>query len=155
MSGRPCSICSKPALAKFVDASPDLTAAALSRQAEQMGMELSADRILNHRKHRSAEAYLAPAKRKSDFAVLVREKAVEQFEAGELDLREKDHVAGINAGLKAQAIIDKRELLNKRNTQADALLALLGALRGDPYEAPLQLDDGLTIEGEAVEVETD
>lgn len=154
MSGRPCSVCSKPALAKFVDSSPDLTAAALSRQAEQIGMALSAERILNHRKHAQAHDHLKPAKTKRDFAVLVQEKAIEQLESGELDLRDKDSVPGVNAGLKAQAILDKREDRNKRNTQSEALVALLAALRGDPYE-PLMLDDGMTIDGEAIELDAD
>lgn len=138
MSGVRCSICKTPALAKFVDASPDLTMAALSRQAETLGMDLTADRISTHRTHREAEVPIGQgvAKRKSDFAALVRERAYEQFENGELDLTLKDHAAGINAGLKAQGILDKREQQQKKHTQADMLVALLGALRGEGYMLP-------------------
>jgi hypothetical protein len=148
-----CSVCKTPALSKFVDASAELTAAALSRQAIDMGMDLSPERILTHRKHREEETPIGAgvAKRKSDFAVLVRERAVEQFTNGELDLADKDHAAGINAGLKAQALLDKREATNKKNTQADMLVALLGALRG---EAPVALlEDPSVIPGEFEVVE--
>src|SRR5690348_780482 len=102
MSGRPCSVCAVSALAKFVDASPALTAAALSRQAETLGMDLSTDRILTHHKHRTEEGVTAPAKTKRDFAALVQERAIEQFDAGELDLANKDHTPGIGNALKAQ-----------------------------------------------------
>ena len=138
-----------------MDASPDLSAAALSRQAGDLGMDLTADRILTHRKHREEERPVGEgiAKRKSDFAALVRERAVEQFANGELDLTLKDHAAGINAGLKAQAILDKREATQKKHTQADALVALLAALRGEGYRPVALLEDPNVIEGQAVEVD--
>lgn len=119
-------------------------------------MDLTADRILTHRKHREAETPVGAgiAKRKSDFAALVRERAVEQFQNGELDLTFKDHAAGINAGLKAQAILDKREASQKKHTQADMLVALLGALRGEGGPVAL-LPDGKTVEGEYKDVTPD
>ena len=84
----------------------------------------------------------------------MRERAVEQFEAGELDLTERNHAAGINAGLKAQALIDKREQSKKKSTQSEALVALLAALRGEGFvEPPKQLNDPNVIEGVAVEIE--
>lgn len=116
-------------------------------------MDLSADRILTHRKHRADEGYVAPAKTRRDFATLVQERAAEQFEAGELDLANKEHAAGIGAGLKAQAIIDKRELAQKKHTQAEALVALLAALRGEGHGPVALIEDGMTIEGEAHEVD--
>lgn len=150
-----CSVCKTPALAKFVDASPDLTAAALSRQAETLGMDLTADRILTHRKHREEERPIGEgiAKRKADFAALVREKAVEQFTNGELDLTDKAHAAGINAGLKAQKLIDDRDKREKKQTQAEALVALLSALRGEGHRPVALLDDPNVIDGEAIVVE--
>jgi hypothetical protein len=124
--------------------------AALSRQAESLGMDLSTQRIGTHREHREAETPVGEgiAKRQKDFAVLVREKAIQQLESGELDLTDKDAVPGINAGLKAQALIDKREQAKKNTTQADMLVALLGTLRGD---VPM-LEDPSVIEGTAVEI---
>lgn len=144
---RPCSVCAKSALAKFVDGSPDLSAAALSRQAEQIGMDLSADRILNHRAHRAPLEDLKPAKTKRDFAILVRDKAAEQFELGALSLTDKEMVPGISAGLKAQAVIDKREQVAKKQSGEDVLLALLDALRGGRRPEPVLLEDPTIIEG--------
>lgn len=111
--------------------------AALSRQADSLGMDLSAQRIGTHREHRAAETPVGAgiAKQQKDFAVLVREKAIQQLENGEIDLSDKDTVAGINAGLKAQALIDKREQGQKKQTQAEALVALLAALRGEGHAA--------------------
>jgi hypothetical protein len=131
-------VCKTPALAKFVDASPDLSMAALSRQAGTLGMDLSPERIGTHREHRAAETPVGAgvAKQQRDFAALVREKALQQLESGELDLTDKDAVPGINAGLKAQALIDKREQGQKKQTQAEALVALLAALRGEGHMLP-------------------
>ncbi len=106
----------------------------ISRYAGEAGVEVSPDVISRHASHRP------PPERpkgtlKRDFATLVRERAAEQFESGELDLTERNHAAGIAAGLKAQAIIDKREVVNKKHTQADALVALMAALRGEGHRA--------------------
>jgi hypothetical protein len=125
--------------------SEGVTGAGISRSMASFGLNVSADRINNHAKHYAPPEARQPGTRKRDFAILVREKAVEQFEAGELDLTDKDHAPGISAGLKAQALIDKREAGQKKQTQAEAFVALLSALRG---EDPVALiEDGLTIEG--------
>jgi hypothetical protein len=117
-------------------------------------MSLSPERILTHRKHRKDEEPSRIAKTKKDFALLVRDKAVEQFEAGHLDLTDKDTVPGIKAGLGAQSIINK-EAAAQKNVSIEigkALLQLIsGAVAMD--DDPLLIDDGLTIEGEAVEVD--
>lgn len=143
-----------PALVKFVDASPDLSASALSRQAGSLGIDLTTDRISTHRKHREAERPVGEgiAKQKRDFAVLVQEKAVQQLESGELDLMDKNAVPGINAGLKAQAIIDKRELGVKKHAASEMLVALLSALRG---ESPVRELEPPTIEGQYIDVTPD
>lgn len=155
MSARPCSICAKGvSLARYVDASPDLTAAALSRQAETVGMNISAARILTHRGHRKAEEPSRIAKTVKDFAVLVRDKAVEQFEADDLTLTDKDTVPGITAGLRAQGILDARARTQQKSGMAEIGRALLDLLSGRVSQ-PLALDDGLTIDGEAEEIEDD
>ena len=115
-------------------------------------MDLSSDRILNHRKHRADEGYVAPARTKKDLAVLVRDRVLEQVEDESMDIMDPRAQAAIGSGLKAQALLDKREQQQKKHTQADALVALLGALRGESYTPPM-LDDGMTIEGEAHEVD--
>jgi hypothetical protein len=147
MSGRPCSVCAVPALAGFVNASPDLTAASLSRQAGDIGMDLSADRILTHRKHVAAE----PPKRekyerKTDFAIKVRDKmytVVDNLE-GEA-FTDKSIQPAIANGLKAQAILDSREKVKSKQGNAELAFAILSMLEGRPIP---QLEDGNTIEGE-------
>lgn len=151
-----CSICKAGvSLVRYVDASPDLSAAALSRQAANVGMDLSAERIITHRNHRKQEEPSKIAKTGKDFAILVRDKASEQFEAGQLDLRDKDSVPGVTAGLKAQGIIDSREKIKARQGNAELAFAIIAMLTGGAPQPPLELDDGLTIEGTATEVEDD
>lgn len=150
-----CSICKAGvSLVRYVDASPDLSAAALSRQAATVGMDLSAERIRTHRSHRQQELPSKIAKTTKDFAILVRDRAAEQFEKGGLALTDKELVPGINAGLKAQGIIDGREKIKARQGNAELAYAILAMLSGAP-QTPLELDDGLTIEGTAIEVEDD
>lgn len=151
MSARPCSVCAKGvALVRFVDAAPELTAAALSRQAEAVGMDLSPARILTHRAHRQEEEPSRIAKTKKDFAALVEQRAIEQFERGELDLSDKETVPGIGMGLRAAKQIEDRSNKGKSGG-ADLAFALIAFLRG---EAPIpQLEDGMTIDGEATELD--
>lgn len=150
-----CSICKAGlSVVRFVDASPELSAAALHRQAATVGMNLSPERIGTHRRHRQEELPAKVAKTKRDFAILVRDKASDQFEAGHLDLTDKDTVPGITAGLKAQGIIDAREKQKAKQGNAELAFAIIAMLSG-VSQPPLALDDGLTIEGTATEVEDD
>lgn len=148
-----CTVCANVGVRKVVDGYLEdrVTGAGISRSLADLGLTLSPDVINRHKTHYAPPPERPKGTRKADFAAIVRDKAAEQFEGGELDLSEKDHVAGINAGLKAQAILDKREQVGKKQTQAETLVALLAALRGGGV--PLALDDGMTIDGEAVEVE--
>ena len=151
-----CSICKTVGLAKWVDASAELTASGLSLASAALFAEpVSAERIRTHRKHRAAEMPTKQSgERKTDFAVRVRDRAVEQFDLGQLDLRNKDAVPGISAGLKAQSILDTREKTKSKTQTAELAFAILAMLTG---HAPpqLALDDGNVIEGEAYEIEPD
>lgn len=148
-----CSTCALPAVRRFVDASPDMTAAALSRQAAEVGMDISTERILNHRKHLAAEPPVRPKyERKVDFAIKVRDRAADMFDNEQLDLSNKDHVPGISAGLKAQSLLDGREKAKARQGTAELAFAIIAMLTG-AQPAALEIEDGLTIEGDAVEVD--
>lgn len=94
---------------------------------------------------------LSPKVRSGDLATLVAQIAYEGVNSGDLDLTNKDHVPGITAGLKAQAILDSREKLKAKTGQTLELLAGLRAiLSGDL--PPRQLEDGNTLEGEYADV---
>lgn len=159
-----CSICKAGvSIARYVDASPDLSAAALSRQAAAVGMDLSAERILTHRKHRAEEEPARIAKTGKDFAALMRDRiadAVEQIKPKEKEdgtvgldpILHKDFQPAIQSGLKAQAIIDNREKAAAKKGNAELAFAIIAMLsgRGTPVA---ELEDGMTVEGEAVEVD--
>lgn len=150
-----CTICANPTAKRLINGSLDdgMTAASISRQLEAVGATVTADTISRHRKHyRDGEPLAPKGTRKADLAILVRDRAVDMFENEELDLRNKDHAAGIGAGLKAQGLLDGREKLKAKTGQTLELLAGLRALLSGALP-PLQLDDGNTVEGEAVEVD--
>lgn len=130
-----------------------MTAEGLHRMLDAVGMQVSSDIIRTHRKHYADDRPLAPkGARKRDVAVMVQERVADMLETEELDLRNKDHVAGIGAGLKAQGLLDSRERAKAKTGQTLELLAGIRALlTGDL--PPKQIEDGLTIEGEAVEVD--
>lgn len=86
-----------------------------------------------------------------DFATLVKEVAAEQFAAGQLDLRNKDHVPGINAGLKAQGILDARVKAKSKQQTAELAFAIIALVSGQAPVAALPAGD--VIEGESVEVD--
>lgn len=166
MTGPRCSVCSAGiALVRWVDGAPEPSAAALSRQAQALGMDLSPERINTHRKHRKEEGVTAPAKTKRDAAIFIRDKMMEKLEALDAEPTEdgkdnlvilhKDFQPAVNSMLKAQSLLDSREKAQKGGGSAELAFAILRMLRGESPE-PLALDDGMTIDGEAVDLgETD
>lgn len=150
-----CSICKNPTARKFIDGGLDsgLSAAAIARQIEGIGGSIDPDLISRHRKHYADGRADPIAKTGRDLAILVRDRAVEQFENEELDLRVKDHAAGITAGLKAQSILDSREKQKQKNAMAELGRGLLAMMLGGQPVPVAALEDGNTIEGEAVEVD--
>lgn len=150
-----CTVCANPILRKAVDGAlgEKMSGAGISRYLEQMGASVSVDIINRHKQHYAPDLERPKGTRKHDFAVLVRDRAAEQFEAGQLDLSDKGTVAGIGAGLKAQAILDKREAVKQKIGGAELARAIIEMLSGSGPQTPLALDDGMTIDGEAVEVD--
>ena len=147
-----CMVCDDKAACAVIDEllEKSFTYAYVARVMTLRGFSITAPTIGRHDKHRGATALPEVVKRKRDFAIMVRDKAADLLEDDKLDLTNKDTVPGINAGLKAQAALDKREANRPKQGLADVLLALLGALKGEP---PKQLTEGEVIEGSAVEVE--
>ena len=122
-----------------------VTGAGVSRYLADMGADVSPETVNRHKQHYQPPAEREKGTRKADFAVLVRDKAIEQFENGEITLADKDYVPGINAGLKAQALIDGREKVKSKQANAQLAFAIIQMLQGGET---LQIEDGLTIEGD-------
>ena len=113
-------------------------------------MSLTPDVINRHKLHYEPPIERVAGTRKRDFALLVRDKAIDQFEKGDLDLTDKDSVPGINAGIKAQSVLDRREVQKAKQQTGDAVLSLIAWLEGGVI--PRQLESGDVVDGEAVEV---
>ena len=148
-----CSVCSNPILRKMIDSSLEdgVSGAGVSRYLAEAGATVSAETVNRHKLHYAPPAERPKGTRKLDFAAIVRDKAAEQFESGELDLSDKNLVPGITAGLKAQAIMDGREKMKSKQANAQLAFAIIQMLSG--AVEPLQLDDGLTVEGEYEELD--
>jgi hypothetical protein len=110
------------------------------------GFSITAATVLSHKKHALA---VPPgiAKKKRDFALMVRDRASELLDNGGLDLTVKDHGPGISAGLKAQAELNKQaNKSDDRRTSVAIAMILSGAATGVP-PAHLLVGDGNTFEG--------
>jgi hypothetical protein len=144
----------------MIDASLDegMTAAGISRQLEGIGATVTAEVIARHRKHYQDGRPIVPkGTRKSDLAILVRDKVMDRVDTNDGDMLEamlfsKEGQGALNVGLKAQAILDGREKIKAKTGQTLELLAGLRAILTGGI-VPLQIEDGMTIEGEAVEVD--
>lgn len=128
----------------------------IARVMTARGFKVSADVVSKHSRHRHEYApppTAAPNTERRDIAKLLQQRMGDAIATMPDDeLFDKDNQSAIGNALKAQNIIDKREIAQKKQTGADVLLSLLAALRGEGRPAP-QLEDGMTIEGEAVEVD--
>lgn len=98
----------------------------------------------------------APRPTGRDLAIMVRDKVADSIEpmSGEgILLMGKEIAPALNAGLKAQAMLDKREQANKKLGIAAGALSLQMWLAGlGETPAPPELDDGNTIDGSWEEV---
>lgn len=160
--GRPprCLICNNPALRSYVDDALDkgITMVGIAASIEALGGKLDPEVIGRHKNNghwvKKVQTEHKPTNR--DLAIMVRDKvadAIEDIPGEGLLLMGKEFAPALNAGLKAQAAIDKKAATQaKLGLEAGALsLQLhLAGLRDLP--PPPELDDGNTIEGEAVEV---
>lgn len=98
-----------------------------------------------------------PKPTRADLAVLVRDKTydmVDRLDPDALMVFGKDLSPIVGQGLKAQGLIDKREQLDKKLGIQAGAIALQAWIAGLGQTAPPpELDDGNTIEGEAVEID--
>lgn len=161
-----CLICNNPALADYVNAGLDkgLTHNGIAAGLAAAGGSLDPAVIGRHRKHYTPKTpATGPKPTKRDLAIVVRDRlldAVERMPPTEnedgviLDpLLYKEFAPAIGAGLKAQALLDKREAVAAKVGLGAGLLALVERLDrlGRPPE-PLALEDGNTVEGAFVDV---
>jgi hypothetical protein len=155
----PCTVCSNSTVRRLVDAELEagVSGAGISRNLARAGMTLTADVINRHKLHYKPEETRSPGERKRDFAVYVRNRTQDAVEAlpvpedGGLDpILHKDLQAALNSGLKAQAILDKREVVKAKQSGGEIGLALLRWLEGGTMP---QLTAGTVIEGTSVEVD--
>jgi hypothetical protein len=87
----------------------------------------------------------------TDLAKLLRDRFHVIINAmDDSELLDKDFAPSLTLGLKAQSALDSREKVKAQSGTAELGRAILEMLAG--RVAPLALDDGLTIEGEATEV---
>lgn len=153
-------ICANPLAKRVVNDGlrERMTAAGISRMLDGIGATLSAEVINRHRKHWADDQPLAPkGARQTDIAVMVRDRVAARLEDADADdfeeiLFSKGGQGAIATGLKAQKLIEDREKEKAKTGRNVELLAALFQIVGIGPQ-PLALDDGNTIEGEAVEVD--
>jgi hypothetical protein len=160
--GRPpnCLICKNDALKAYLNDNLNrgLSNAGISAGLAAAGGSLDPDVIGRHKSRHWTRPTDpdAPKATKRDLAIMVHEKAVEGLEgvSGEgMLLMGKELAPAINAGLKARAILDKREQAQAKLGLAAGALSLQMWLAGlSEAPPPPELDDGHTIEGTAVDV---
>jgi hypothetical protein len=151
-----CSICKQP------DGPPyswtrcwrqGVTAATISRQFEGIGASRQPRAASTATASTTRTTAPSPEGHAQDRSRgLVRDRAIEMFENEELDLRNKDHAPGITAGSRR-----RRSSRTARRKRPSPGAAKSWSSPCSPSWAsappPSALDDGNTIEGEAVEVD--
>lgn len=157
-----CLICGNEALRGYVDAGLNrgLSNAGIAAGLEAAGGKLDPDVVGRHKRGHWVKPAdpEAPKPTARDLAIIMRDKvaeAVEGMDPESLLYMGKDLAPMVGKGLQAQAILDKRDATNKKLGIAAGALSLQAWLAGlrDAPPPPELIDDGNTIEGEAVEVE--
>lgn len=156
-----CLICNNEALRSYVNdgLNRGLSNAGISSGFAAAGGKIDPEVIARHKRGHWSKPVDpdAPKPTSRDLAIMMRDKvaeAVEDIAPEHLLYMGKDLAPMVGRGLQAQAILDKREQINKKLGIAAGALSLqawIAGLREEP--PPLELDDGNTVEGEAVEVE--
>lgn len=148
-----CKICNNGFLRATVDRLLDekMTHVGIQRYASDAGIDITSDIISRHSKHYQPPPEKVAGRSNRDFAIIIRDKALDQVDRGTLKLEDKSTVPGINAGLRAQAILDQREVRKTQQQSAELAYAIIRMLGGGG-EPPAQLGDGRTIEGEYEDV---
>jgi hypothetical protein len=130
----------------------------IAASVSDMGGSLDPDVIGRHKRGHYVRPVdpNAPQRTGKDLAIIMRDKvveAVEGMDAEALVFMGKDLSPMVGKGLQAQAILDKRDTNNRRLGIAAGALSLqawLAGLRSEP--TPPELEDGMTIDGEALEI---
>lgn len=168
MSTVRCTVCNNEALRAFVDTGLDkgLSARGIAASLEAAGGKMDPDVISRHR----ANHYTpppppegAPKPTKRDLAIMLRDKVADAVERAEprkrlvkedgewvekdvpFDVLDPDLSGALSMGLKAQAIVDKRE------AEAKKLGLAAGALGFQMYLAGLGRDDAPALPDGSVE----
>ena len=156
-----CVVCAIPAMVLYVNTLLDkgLSNAAIARGVVDMGGKLDPERIARHKRDHWVKPVVkdGPQPTKRDLAILVADKTYDMVDGMTPDalmVFGKDVAPIIGRGLAAQALIDKREVNDRKLGIAAGALSLQVWLAGlgDQTKPPAELDDGLTIDGDAVEV---
>jgi len=161
-----CLVCSNEALKTYVDGALDkgMSARGIAAGLTAAGGSIDPDVISRHRKNHYTPPKdpSAPQPTKRDLAITLRDRVLNAIDElpepgeDELDPILSKHLApALGAGLKAQALIDKREANAEKLGLAKGYLGLQLYLQGlghEPQE-PVMLDDGNTLEGEYAEVD--
>lgn len=152
-----CKICDDIVVRTVVDEeiAKGNSYAFIARVMTARGFKVTPPTISSHRRHQSDYVEPAPAGApppgvlpKRDLAVLLKDRMLSVVETmSDDDLVAKDLQPFIGNAIKTQAVIDKRENVKRGNNTF--ILQLAGALA----DQMLQIEDGNTIEGEAVELE--
>lgn len=157
-----CLICANEALRGYVNdgLNRGLSNAGIAASIDAMGGKLDPDVIGRHKARHWTKPVApdAPKPTQRDLAIIMRDKvaeAVEDMEPEALLYMGKDLAPMVGKGLQAQAILDKREQVNRKLGIAAGALSLQAWLAGLRQEPPPEdlIEDGMTIEGEAVEIE--
>lgn len=174
-----CLICSNPAIKDFVDGglNKGLTNRAVAAGLTAVGGKtFDPDVVGRHKANHWTKPVDpdAPKPTKRDLAILLRDKVADAIVAlpenrepeydddgklvtpGSLPILDDGVVKAAAMGLKAQAILDKREQNQQKLGLAAGYLGLQLLLRGlgEEQPEPVMIEDGLTIEGEYTD-ETD
>ena len=156
-----CVVCAVPATRLYVDTLLDkgLSNAGIAAGILDMGGKMDPERVARHRRDHwvKPERTEGPRPTKRDLATLVRDKvadAVEDLSPEALLIMGKDLGPMIGKGLQAESLLDKRTVNDRKLGLAAGALSLQVWLAGLGQSAPPpELDDGNTVDGEAVEVE--
>jgi hypothetical protein len=153
-----CLICANEALRGYVNDALNrgLSNAGIAAGIEAVGGKLDPDVIGRHKRGHWSKPVdpEAPKPTGRDLAIIMRDKvaeAVEDMDPEHLLYMGKDLAPMVGKGLQAQAILDKREQVNKKLGIAAGALSLqawLAGLRHAPAPDDLvELDDPTVIEG--------
>ncbi len=166
-----CTICDNPVRAQIVNPLLDqkMTSVGIERYAAEAGIKITADVINRHKKHYKAEYVRPPGTSKRDAAIIIKNRVLDALERVEdrpgqwigegedrtwvpgSSILDKDLQPALRTALDAQKTEDAREKAKQGKGTAELAFAIIAMLEGRP--PMLALDDGMTIDGEAVEVD--